>query len=58
MFSTDIILSIYRKTCIFASLFLRAIVNIFIQVILPNIIVYLDRTFKEKQNEINFTKEK
>jgi len=31
---------------------------IYIQVIFPNIIVYLDRTFKEKQNEINFTKEK
>ena len=41
---------IYRKTCIFASLFLRAIINIFIQVIFPNIITYLDRTFKEEQN--------
>ena len=44
----------YRKTCIFASLFLRAIINIFIQVIFPNIITYLDRTFKEEQNDINF----
>ena len=33
-------------------------IYIYIQVILPNINVYLDRTFKEKQNEINFTKEK
>jgi len=38
-------------TCIFASIFLR---NIFIQVIFPNIITYLDRTFKEEQNDINF----
>jgi hypothetical protein len=46
----------YRKICIFASLFLRAIINIFIQVIFPNMITYLDRTFKEEQNDINFIK--
>ena len=45
----------YRKTCILAPLFLRAIINIFIQAIYPNIITYLDRTFKtEQQNYINF----
>ncbi len=32
---------------------IRAIINIFIQVILPNIIAYLNRTFKNEQNEIN-----
>ena len=37
----------------YTSLFLRAIINIFIQVIFPNIITYLDRTFKEEQNRIN-----
>jgi hypothetical protein len=42
----------YRKTCIFASLFLRAIINIFIQVIFPNIIKYSDRTFKKEKNDI------
>jgi len=41
---------LHRKTCIFASLFL----NIFIQVIFPNIITYLDKIFKEEQNDINF----
>ncbi len=30
------------------------LINIFIQVIFPNIISYLDRTSKEKQNDINF----
>jgi hypothetical protein len=44
----------YRKTCIFAPLFLRTIINIFIQVIFPNIITYLDRSFKKKRNDINF----
>ena len=42
----------YRKTCLFASLFLRAVVNIFIQVIFSNIIKYLDKHFKEEQNDI------
>jgi len=42
------------KTCIFASTFLRTIISIFIQVIFPNIITYLDRTFKEEQHDINF----
>ena len=37
-----------------SSTFLRAIMNIFIHVILPNNITYLDRTFKEEQNDINF----
>ena len=46
----------YRKTCIFTSLFLRAIINIFIQVIFPNIIKYLDRTFKGEQNISPFRK--
>jgi hypothetical protein len=27
--------------------------NIFIQVIFPNVIEYLDRTFKEEQHDIN-----
>ena len=45
---------VYRKAFIFASLFLRAIINKFIRVIFPNIISYLDRTFKEEQNDINF----
>ena len=44
---------IYRKTCIFAVLFLRVFINIFIQVIFPNIITYFDRTFKEEQNDDN-----
>jgi len=34
--------------------FLRTIKNIFIQVIFPNIITYLDGTFKTEQNDINF----
>ncbi len=42
------------QTCMFASLFLRTIINIFIQVVFPNIIAYLDRNFKEEQNEIDF----
>ena len=37
---------LYRKTCIFTSLFL--------QLIFPNIITYLYRTFKEEQNDVNF----
>ena len=44
----------YKKTCILAPLFLRAIINIFNQVIFPNNITYLDRIFKEEQNGINF----
>jgi hypothetical protein len=47
----------YRKTCIFASLFLRAITNIFIKVIFPNMITYLDRTFEEEQNFKNWNSE-
>jgi hypothetical protein len=43
-----------RKACLFASLFFRAIINLFIQVIFLNIITYLDKTFKEGQNYINF----
>jgi len=43
-----------RKTCIFASLFLRTYINIFVQVIFSKIITYLDGTFKEEQNDINF----
>ena len=46
--------NLYRKTCILAPLFLRAIINVFIQLIFPNTITYLDRTFKEAQNYINF----
>jgi len=34
--------------------FLRTIINIIIQVIFQNIIAYLDRTFKQEQNDINF----
>ena len=34
-------------------IFLRAIKNIFIQALLTNMITYLDRTFIEKQNDIN-----
>jgi hypothetical protein len=39
-----------------ASLFLRAIIKVFIRVIFLNVIwiEYLDRTFNEKQNDINF----
>ena len=51
---TSFILYHYRKTCIFVSLFFRAIVSQFIQVIFPNFIKYLDRTFKEEQNDLNF----
>ena len=32
----------YRKTCIFT------------QVMFPNMMTYLDRTFKREQNDINF----
>jgi len=42
------------KTFVFASLYLRAIINIFIQVIFPSIMAYLDRTFKEEKNHMNF----
>ncbi len=42
------------KTYIVASLFLRAIINIFIQMIFPNIIACVDITFKEEQNYIIF----
>jgi hypothetical protein len=38
----------------YAPLFLRAIINIFFQGIFTNIITYLGRTFKAKQNDINF----
>ncbi len=34
--------------------FLQPIINIVIQVIFQNIITYLDRTFKEEQNGLNF----
>jgi len=34
--------------------FLRTIINIFIQVIFPKIITYLDRAFKMENNDINF----
>ncbi len=40
---------IYRKTCILASGFIRAIINMFIQGIFPSIITYFDRSFKEKK---------
>ena len=43
---------LYRKTCEFASLFFRAIMNKFIQVIFSNIITYLERAFKEEQNGV------
>ena len=33
--------------------FLRAIINIFIQVIFTTMITYLDRTFKEEKNYTN-----
>ena len=33
---------------------IRAIINLFINVIFLNIITYLDRTFKEEKNDINF----
>ncbi len=33
--------------------FLRAIINIFLQVKFPNMITYLDRTFKKEQNDVN-----
>jgi len=39
---------------IFASLFLWAIINVFIQVILENIITFLDRTLKEEKNGIKY----
>ena len=38
------------KTCIFASLFILAISYIFIQMVFPNIITFLDRT--DEQNDI------
>jgi len=34
--------------------FLQSIINIVFQVIFSNIIIYLDRTFKEEQNGPNF----
>ncbi len=43
---------LYRKKYIFATLFLRAIIIIFIQLIFPNIMTYLDRTFKEGQKDM------
>ena len=42
------------KTCKFESFFVRDIINIFMQVIFPNIITYLNRTFEEEQYDINF----
>jgi hypothetical protein len=39
-----------RKTCIFESHFLRAIINIYVNMI-KNMITYLDRNFKEEQND-------
>ena len=42
---------------IFASLFLWAIINVFIQVILENIITFLDRTLKEEKNGIKYQNE-
>ncbi len=50
LYLLDLKKNIYRKTCTFASLFLRDIINIFILVIFSNIITYLDTTFKEEQN--------
>ena len=44
----------YKKTCILASLFLRTIINMFIQMIFINIITYLDITFRRGKNHINF----
>ena len=43
----------YKKHANGHHFFLRAIINICIQVIFPNIITYLDRTFKVEQNDIN-----
>jgi hypothetical protein len=43
----------YKKHANGHHFFLRAIINICIQVIFPNIIKYLDRTFKVEQNDIN-----
>ena len=34
-----------RKTCIFAFIFLRAVINIFFQMIFQYIVTYLDKTF-------------
>ena len=28
--------------------------NIFIQAIFPNVIIFYDRTFKEEENDVNF----
>ena len=39
---------------IFASLFHWALINVFIQVILENIITFLDRTLKEEKNGIKY----
>ena len=48
------IVYVYRKKCKCATLFLQSIINIVIQVLFPNLITYLDRTFKEEQNGLNF----
>ncbi len=46
-------MSLYENMHI-RSLFLLAIINIFFQVIFPNIIRYLDRTFEEGKNYMKF----
>ncbi len=38
----------------FEEMNILAFLNIFIQLILPKMIKYLNRTFKEDQNDINF----
>ncbi len=45
---------IYKKTCVCESLFLCDITNIFIQVAFPHDIPYLNKNFKEEQNDTNF----
>jgi len=44
----------YWKNANVQHFFLQSIINIVIQAIFPNIITYLDRTFKEEQNGLNF----
>ena len=45
------------ETCIFALLFVRAIMNIFIQVIFPNIISFSARTFLRGTKSYKFPNE-
>ena len=45
---------IYRKTCKFASLFFRAVINIFIHVIFSNILTYLDINLKDEKKLYKF----